>query len=119
MHVATSTSGYSKGGRATANIEMQSDGELERGDALSRDGSITGNGAGGEHDPGSLGRACSIQEACDAGLSAILERPGNGALAAGRIFSAPSAGLIGGGMPGGSREDGGLWRREISASTKL
>ena len=30
MHVATFTSGAQQGGRATANIEMQSDGELER-----------------------------------------------------------------------------------------
>ena len=67
---------------------------------MSRDGSITLEWAGGEHlFRLGWGELRSIQEACDAGPFAILERLGNGAWRLDDISSVIRFGLIGGGMP--------------------
>ena len=67
---------------------------------MSRDGSITLEWAGGEHlFRLGWGELRSIQEACDAGPFAILERLGNGAWRLDDISSVIRFGLIGGGVP--------------------
>ena len=67
---------------------------------MSRDGSITLAWAGGEHlFRLGWGELRSIQEACDAGPFAILERLGNGAWRLDDISSVIRFGLIGGGTP--------------------
>ena len=67
---------------------------------MSRDGSITLAWAGGEHlFRLGWGELRSIQEACDAGPFAILERLGNGAWRLEDISSVIRFGLIGGGTP--------------------